>query len=354
MNNKIFKTFSVAVFLIMYLTAEAQEKQFGVTTISVVQHREMPDFSAELGNQILCGTVVKITDSQGYWKKVKSPEPYSAWCVDLAIKEMDAGELEEYMQLPKVICTAAHSNIMSGPSSKAQKICDIVQGNILILEERLSGKYVKVSLADGRTGYILRKDVENFRKWANGTTASAENIIETALGYLGIPYVWGGTSVNGMDCSGLTRMVWFMNGALLPRNASQQALAGNKVEVSSDTRRFPVENSANLCQEEGFRDEMLRRIENLKPGDLIFFGRPADNGGKDRISHVGIYLGEGKFIHASRYVRINSLIPGSENWYEGAGKFISARRVTEEEGMQDIPRISESYDYFRATEWISE
>ncbi len=105
-----------------------------------------------------------------------------------------------------------------------------------------------------------------------------EKLIETAEQFLGIPYKWGGESADdGFDCSGLTMAVYRLNGLCLPRNSRQQFSAGRPVNK-----------------------------EELRPGDLVFF---ATKGGQ-RVTHVGIYLGRGRFIHAPRTgktIRIASL-----------------------------------------------
>lgn len=105
-----------------------------------------------------------------------------------------------------------------------------------------------------------------------------EQIVKTARTFLGIPYKWGGDSVDeGFDCSGLTMAVYQLNGLNLPRHSRAQWEYGEKVSVSG-----------------------------LEKGDLVFF---AIKGGK-RINHVGIYLGDGKFIHApseGKEIRISSL-----------------------------------------------
>ena len=71
-------------------------RKYAVTTLSADYLREAPDFTAELGNQVLMGTPVEILGEDGYWRKVRTPDPYTAWCVDLGLKEMSADELEEY------------------------------------------------------------------------------------------------------------------------------------------------------------------------------------------------------------------------------------------------------------------
>ena len=313
--------------------------RYAVTTLSANYLREQPDFTAELGNQLLMGTPVEILDEEGYWRKVRSPDPYTAWCVDLGVHEMSREEISKYIAAEKVICIADYSKVLEKPSGKSRKICDIVSGDLLLLRKKRAGKYLEAALPSGETGYVRKRDVAIFREWAESREATPENIIATAMDFIGVPYLWGGTSIKGADCSGFTRMVWFLNGVLLPRNASQQAGIGQPVEMSADTVKFPADKAAVYADDPLFRQEMLRRTENLRTGDLIFFG-------KGRISHVGIYLGEGKFIHSSRYVRISSLIPGDPDFHEISGSLVRARRIIGQEGSPGLARIIGSPAYF--------
>lgn len=104
-----------------------------------------------------------------------------------------------------------------------------------------------------------------------------EELVKTARSFLGVRYLWGGESAEkGFDCSGLTMAVYQLNGIVLPRNSRQQFASGNSVDVSS-----------------------------VQKGDLIFFA-----GGGDKISHVGIYIGDDQFIHApgrGKKIRIDTL-----------------------------------------------
>lgn len=293
--------------------------RYAVTEFSVNFMREKPDFPEELGNQLLMGTPVEITGSEGYWKKVTSPEPYTAWCVETGVVEMTEEQIEEYIAAPKYIVTADYSHVFKEPSEKSERISDLVAGDLLRRVCRQDGRtavkkgFAKVMLPSGTVGYVKRHDLAGFESWAGSRKATAESIISEAMRYLGVPYLWGGTSIKGVDCSGFTRMVWFMNGVLLPRNASAQSRTGIRIP-------YPDCGKAEVSAE-----RMRLYLEKLMPGDLLFFGKDS------RASHVGIYIGDGRFIHASQKVRISSLVPGLPDYYSLSFRLLWACRVTGQE-----------------------
>ena len=212
-------------------------------------------------------------------------------------------------------------------------ICDIVSGDLLRIRRKTPGKYLEVLLPSGETGYVRKKDTETFRTWAFSREASAANIMDTATDFLGVPYLWGGTSIKGVDCSGFTRMVWFLNGVLLPRNASQQAMSGEKI---------PYPGKSGVEIQEG---TIRSYVAALEPGDLLFFG----NGQK--ATHVGIYIGGGQFIHASQKVRISSLIPGEAGFYEHSSRLMWACRVIgQEDKGTGVTSMLKSPAYFPGEE----
>ena len=126
--------------------------------------------------------------------------------------------------------------------------------------------------------------------FAQQAVALDERITGTALRYLGVPYAWGGTSFGGVDCSGFVWAVFAKNGIYLPRTADAQFEEGRHVSA-----------------------------RDLRAGDLVFFQTYALGA-----SHVGIYLGDGKFVHASSSdgVRVDQL---GEDYY--SARYIGARRL---------------------------
>ena len=333
------------LFLILSLSTSAQTKRMAVTALSENMMRTEPDYESALETQSLMGTVVEIIGEEGYWRQVVTPEPYTAWCTNLGLVEMTAEQINEYKAAPKYICTAFHSAVYAEPSRRDQRISDLSMGNLLrvVFIQTKKGDRIsevkgwkEVRLPDGRTGWTPAADVKEFDKWAENPKPSEKDIINTAKQFLGTPYLWGGASSKGLDCSGLVRLSWFMNGYLLPRNASQQVHLGREIIVEAD--------HGIGKDSEQFHDEMQKRILNLKPGDLVFFGNPETRWKKEVITHVGIYIGDGEIIHASHMIRINSLIPGSRNYYENSHRLLKARRLFDWEG-EGLTPISQSKAY---------
>ncbi len=126
---------------------------------------------------------------------------------------------------------------------------------------------------------------------------------------MGSPYLWGGASSKAMDCSGFVKLVYYTQGIILARDASQQARYGEPVDFSNRN--------------------------NLQPGDLLFFGSSAQ-----QIKHMGIYLGNGNFIHSSGMVRINSIDPGDPKFVP-ARNTVAARRIINSLGTEGIVRVKD-------------
>lgn len=291
-------------------SARLKGKTYGIVCMSTASFNCNGSFSAESGTQALMGMPVRILEEYDDWYRCVNMEGYTAWVITRSIAEMTKEEYEAYLAKPKVFVKVKYTTLYSEKNITSLPVSDLVWGCIL-LDEGKAGAWRKVSVADGRTGYVLASEVMDLKTWMDNAVPTEKNIVETAKQFCGFPYVWGGTSVKGVDCSGLSKTAYFLNGYVLRRDASQQCKTGDSVDV----HRF-VEG-----------DYTKAALANLRPGDLIFFGRKAENGRRERVTHVAIYMGDGMIIHSSNVVRINSLIPGEKDYYAGAKRLLKARRI---------------------------
>ena len=286
-----------------------KQKRHAVVALSSIYMRIAPDYESALETQELMGTVVEITGEKGYWREIVSPQPYKAWCTEKGLVEMTAEEIKAYENAPKCIFTELYGHVYKQPSCKSMSICDLVGGDIMRIKGGKPRKgWTQIILPGGQEGWVKSEAIKphsGFRSIAKGegsadsiSNKEMEKIIATAFLLKGVPYLWGGMTPKGVDCSGLVRWSYLMNGILLPRNASQMIHCGDPVDLKA-----------------------------MQRGDLVFFGTPATDQKPQRITHVGIYLGEDHIIHSSHLVRVNSLIQGEPDYYENAHKMIAARRL---------------------------
>ncbi len=298
---------------------------YGVANISVGNNRSNPQHGAELMTQMLLGTPVQVLKKQGAFYLVKTPDNYLAWTDGGALKLMDAQTFGKWQASEKIIFTADYGHAFTKPDASSTRVSDLVSGNVLQLlgQER---DYYKVSFPDQRIGYIQKSLAMSYRNWLKRSNPAADAILSQAMTLLGVPYLWGGTSIKGVDCSGFTKTAYFLNGIIIPRDASQQALVGDAIDV--------LENdsiSVSKC------------IKNLKAGDLLFFSaakRRGINGG--RVSHTAIYMGDGEFIQSAGMVKISSLIPEKSNYDGGqAPTLVGARRILTAIGKPQITRVDQ-------------
>ncbi len=292
------------------------DKIYGVVNLSVANIRTNPDHPAELATQALMGTPVKIYKYSSGFYLVQTPDNYIAWIDDDGIMPMNKAQLNEWINSDKVIYLKEFGFSFSEPTGTSSHVSDLTAGNILVnLGEE--NNFYKVKYPDGRTAFIEKNDCDSFISWLNKKQLSETDIINTAAQLTGIPYLWGGTSAKGMDCSGFTKTVYFLNGIILSRDASQQ-----------------VNNGILIDTQNGF--------EKLQPGDLLFFGFHENDSTKERVTHVGIYIGDLKFIHASGRVKINSLDKNAADFSEYRLKhFIRAKRIlnsVDKNGISSVKR----------------
>lgn len=266
-------------------TSVQPEKEWGIINYSVANLHAKPDFSSEMITQALMGMPVKVLEYDG-WYKIQTPDNYLAWVHRTAVQLCSPEELKSWNRAEKLIVTAHYGIVYSRPNAKSQPVSDVVASNRL----KLLGKkrnYYHVEYPNGRVGYLHKSLAMPEKEWRKQLKSDAENILHTAYQFMGVPYLWAGTSTKGVDCSGFVRAVLLMHDMIIPRDASQQALEGERLEIAPD-------------------------FGNLQPGDLIFFGRKANEGQKERVVHVAFYIGNKRFIHSQGDVRIGSFDPQDE------------------------------------------
>lgn len=261
------------------------EKEWGIINFSVANLHEKPDFSSEMITQALLGMPVKVLEYDG-WYKIQTPDDYLSWIHRTGVQLCTLDELKAWNKAEKLIVTAHYGTVYSRPNTKSQPVSDVVASNRL----KLLGKkrnYYHVEYPNGRVGYLHKSLAMPEKEWRKQLEPTVENILRTAHQFMGVPYLWAGTSTKGVDCSGFVRAVLLMHDIIIPRDASQQAREGERFEIEPD-------------------------FDNLQPGDLIFFGRKATEGQKERVVHVAFYIGNQRFIHSQGDVRIGSFNPQDE------------------------------------------
>lgn len=297
------------------------EKTWGVTNQSAVNFRYAPSYSSESATQTVMGAPLQILEKRGGWTRAVTPEGYIAWVSSGSVATMNESDFNSWRDAQKVIVTTYYTLFRAGASESSAVIADGIMGNIVKVVAA-AGSYIKVMLPDGREAFVQKQHTAPFAEWVASRKPTQENIIATARQFVGFPYMWGGTSIKAMDCSGFTKTVYFLNGVILERDASQQALTGEDVDIS-------------------------KNFDNLTAGDLLFFGSKATDDKKERITHVGIYIGGGEFIHSATSVRINSLIPEAANYYDGSNRLVRANRIlTKIDSDAGIVSVSKHPWYF--------
>jgi len=203
---------------------------------------------------------------------------------------------------------ASSLNIRSAPSMDASVLGKLYNGQKINIITKTGGAWFKIEY-EGGIGYVHASYVVDSRNgtpvvydktadWSVQSLAGSEKgqlVVETAKKYLGVPYVWAGTSPSGFDCSGLVQYVFRELGVSLNRVAADQTAHG-----------IPVTR------------------ENLLPGDIVFFH---NTNRYTRINHVGIYVGDGNFIHAPQTGDVVKITTLDSGYY--AGTFVTARRIFE-------------------------
>ncbi len=231
--------------------------QYGICNLSIVPLREAASDRSEMVSQLLFGEVFTILEVKEKWTFIKlAYDNYEAWIDNKQFLEITE---EAFVTL------ANAKNALTGELSQFVQDKDDLLTVLVLGSELPFFKNNKLQIADS---------TYKFEGSIYDVSLGKANIINTAFLYLNAPYLWGGKTPFGIDCSGFTQMVYKLNGFKLPRDASQQAKLGTTLSF----------------------------IEESEAGDLAFFDNAEGN-----ITHVGIIMKNHYIIHASGKVRIDRL-----------------------------------------------
>jgi cell wall-associated NlpC family hydrolase len=272
------------------------EKTWAIVTLSVANLRSGPDHPAEMVTQALMGTPVKVLEKENSWYLIQTPDQYIGWVDGAGIALKTEAEMAVWKRSKRFIFYQTTGYAVAAPNKDAPHISDLVLGDLFEMVSNAK-KYFQVKFPDGRTAFVKKTDCLSFQEWTN-RKPTVQAIISVAKQLMGVPYLWGGTSCKAVDCSGMTKTAYFSQGIILTRDASQQARYGQHLD--------------------------FKNLPSLKPGDLLFFGRSAQ-----RVTHVGLYLGNDKYINAAGLVEINNINPQSPDFDVDTDRkdFVAAGRV---------------------------
>ncbi|RYY34253.1 MAG: hydrolase Nlp/P60 [Sphingobacteriaceae bacterium] len=228
--------------------------EYGICNLALIPLRAEGDERSEQVSQILFGETFEILEWQEHWVNINtSYDNYTGWIARLQFELIAAAEYQELQNTPVLLTNSATSWVFR---KLDMGLLYLPFGSLLPFVEDNECRV-------GAQTYIITENDE-----------PDESITETAMQFMNAPYLWGGRTHFGIDCSGLTQAVYRQHDIKIDRDASQQVKQGKLIES----------------------------LDDAQPGDLAFFENK-----EGKITHVGIMLDDGQIIHASGKVKIDSI-----------------------------------------------
>ena len=243
-----------------------------VVVVPVANMYSGPSEKNDVVSQAIYGSNVTLVVARGEWSRIETPDHYKGWVPSRHIRTVLTGN-GYATSGPVVQVQALFANIYSEPSVTRHKPVITVPYETRLEVVSLDGDSVKNAKASGKKveGWLQVRLAGKTTAWVQSSDVSADakllsipESIELSKRFLGIPYLWGGTSSFGFDCSGFTQMIMRSRGINMPRDADQQAAWTGVTAVER---------------------------KDLQAGDLLFFGSSPKS-----ITHTGMYIGDGQFI----------------------------------------------------------
>lgn len=232
-----------------------------------------PTEEAEVVSQAIYGSNVELLEQKDNWGRIRTADNYTGW-TPLSVLRRDRAYAVGG-RVAEVQCLFAHLYREADVTKHAPLLTVPFETKLEVIADHPDNtRWLQVQLPDDRTAWIQSGAVA-----FDARTLDIPAVIDLSRQFVGLPYTWGGTSSFGYDCSGFVQMLCRRRGVKLPRDSRLQVNCDAVVPVNRD---------------------------DLAPGDLLYFGSSAT-----RVSHTGLYLGDGRFINATTYqtptVRIDEL-----------------------------------------------
>jgi gamma-D-glutamyl-L-lysine dipeptidyl-peptidase len=262
-NGRDCKALFAALFVLLFISPLFAKNSTQVVVMPVANMYSAPSENSDVVSQAVYGSNVTLLIAKGEWSKIQTDDHYKGWTPSRYLRLIQNGngyatsgptvQVESlFANVYREADVTKHKPVLTLPFLVRLELIDDGKGN--------SGRWLQVRLPDKRPEWIQSSDVIS-----NAQPLTIPESIELAKRFLGFPYLWGGRSSFGFDCSGFTQMLVRVRGINMPRDADLQAAWDGVISVERT---------------------------DLQPGDLLFFGS-----GPNKITHTGMYIGDGQFIH---------------------------------------------------------